>query len=203
MIITFFLVRHGLKEKALGDVPITSSGIKQAEATAQHLSKEPITAIISSPLRRAKETAEYISVRTNTLVKVDDRLRERVNWGDLPDQTFEEFVDMWDRCTRDPDYIPPIGDSARQASDRMSALLSELGKEYPSGSNIVIVTHGGLITDYLVNTYTHHELNRFHPNFIAEQSNLVPECSITKLLHKHDKFSIDCFASVGHLNVDI
>lgn len=199
MSITFYLVRHGLKEKAVGDVSITSSGIKQAEATAHHLSKELITAIISSPLRRAKETAEYISVRTNTLVKVDDRLRERVNWGDLPDQTFDEFVDMWDRCTREPDYIPPIGDSARQACERMSSLLGELGKEYPSGSNIVIVTHGGLITDYLANTYTHHELSRFHPNFIAEQSSLVPECSITKLMYKHDKFSIDCFASVDHL----
>lgn len=201
MSITFFLVRHGIKEKAIGDVTITLEGIKQAQLTAKYFCTIPITAIVSSPLRRAVETATYISLETKSTLRIDSRLRERANWGDLPGQTFQEFVEMWEKCTHEPDYLPPVGDSARQACERLSSLLSELVKEYPSGSNIVIVTHGGLITDYLVNTFPGSMINRFHPNFIDEQSNLVPECSITKLNYDSDTYTIDSFASVEHLRV--
>jgi len=200
MSISFFLVRHAIKEKAIGDVPITLKGIKQAQSTAEHLCTIPINAIISSPLRRAKETAEYIAEKTKLTILVDSRLRERANWGDLPGQTFQEFVEMWERCTRDPDYVPPVGDSAKLACERMSSLLLELVKDYPSGSNIVIVTHGGLITDYLVNTFSENVLNSFHPNFVDEQSNLVSECSITKLIYESEYYTIADFASVEHLN---
>ncbi|GIP17528.1 hypothetical protein J40TS1_31700 [Paenibacillus montaniterrae] len=76
---------------------------------------------------------------------------------------------MWDRCTREPDYKPPIGDSARRSCERLSSLLEELVEEYPSGSNIVFVTHGGLITDDLVNSFPEDVLNRFHPHFIPDE----------------------------------
>lgn len=196
---TFFLVRHGIKEKAIGDVPITPQGINQAQTTAEHISKIPIHAIISSPLRRAIETAEYIAAKTNVEIIVDDRLRERANWGDLPEQTFEEFIQMWDKCTREPDYIPPIGDSVKSACKRMSSLLTSLAVQYPSGSNIIIVTHGGLITDYIVNTFSEDVLHHFHPEFVAEQSSLVSECSITTLTFDGQNYTIDCFASIEHL----
>ncbi|GIP44387.1 phosphoglycerate mutase [Paenibacillus sp. J45TS6] len=196
---TFFLVRHGIKEKAIGDVPITPQGIIQAQSTAAHVSRIPIHAIISSPLRRAIETAECIAAKTNVEIIVDDRLRERANWGDLPEQTFEEFIQMWDKCTREPDYIPPIGDSVKSACKRMSSLLTSLVEEYPSGSNIIIVTHGGLITDYIVNTFSEDVLYHFHPQFIAEQSSLVSECSITTLTFDGQNYTIDRFASIEHL----
>lgn len=98
---TFLLVRHGIKEKAIGDVLITPQGIIQAQSTAEHVSTIPIHAIIASQLRRAIETAEYIAAKINVEIIVDDRLRERANWGDLPEQTFEEFIQMWDKCTRE------------------------------------------------------------------------------------------------------
>ncbi|WNQ10780.1 histidine phosphatase family protein [Paenibacillus aurantius] len=199
MITNFFLVRHAIKEKAKGDVSITPDGIMQAQLTARYLSSSPIKAVVSSPLRRARETAKYIASATRSEVTEDIRLRERANWGDLPEQTFDEFVEMWEQCTRDPDYIPPVGDSAKQACMRLSSLLSELGNIHPPESNIVIVTHGGLITDFLVNAIPESELNVWHPSFIEEQSNLVPECSITKLNYDNGKFSIDDFANVEHL----
>ncbi|WP_160032153.1 histidine phosphatase family protein [Paenibacillus sp. An7] len=196
---TFFLVRHGIKEKAIGDVPITPQGIIQAQTTAEHISKLPIHAILSSPLRRAIETAEYIAAKTNVEIIVDDRLRERANWGDLPEQTFQEFTQMWDKCTLEPDYIPPIGDSVKSACKRMTSLLTSLAEEYPSGSNIIIVTHGGLITDYIVNTFSEDVLHHFHPEFVAEQSSLVSECSVTTLTYDGENYAIDRFASIEHL----
>lgn len=203
MCIHFFIVRHAIKEKVIGDVSITPIGIEQAKLTAQYFSNLPIRVIISSPLRRAKETAEYIARDTKIPVRVDNRLRERANWGDLSEQTFEEFIEMWEKCTREPDHVPPIGDSVRQACDRMTSLLRELVEEHPTEGNIVIVTHGGLITDYLVNTYPESVLNKFHPNFIAQQSELVSECSITKLIYEDDNYKIDHFASIAHLDAGV
>ncbi|WP_245954284.1 histidine phosphatase family protein [Paenibacillus flagellatus] len=81
---TFFLVRHALKEKAIGDVPITPKGVSQAQATARHFSNRPIAALYSSPLRRAKETAEYIALETKAPVQVDDRLRNEQTGGTCP-----------------------------------------------------------------------------------------------------------------------
>ncbi|WIV20309.1 histidine phosphatase family protein [Paenibacillus polygoni] len=196
---TFFLVRHGIKEKAIGDVPITAQGIIQAQTTAEHISKISIHAIISSPLRRSIETAAYIAAKTNVEIIVDDRLRERANWGDLPEQTFEEFIQMWDKCTREPDFIPPTGDSVKSACKRMSSLLTSLAVQYPSGSNIIIVTHGGLITDYIANTFSEDVLHHFHPEFVAEQNSLVSECSITTLTFDGQNYMIDRFASIEHL----
>lgn len=191
-----------IKEKAIGDVPITPQGIIQAKSTAQHVSTIPIHAIISSPLRRAIETAEYIAAITNVEIIVDDRLRERANWGDLPEQTFQEFIQMWDKCTREPDYIPPVGDSVKSACERMSSILTSLAEQYPSGSNIIIITHGGLITDYVVNTFSEDVLHHFHLQFVAEQSSLVSECSITTLTFDGENYTIDRFASIDHLKND-
>lgn len=200
MTIHFYIVRHAIKEKTIGDVPITPIGIEQAKLTAQFFNDLPVTEVISSPLRRVKETAAYIARNTKITVRVDTRLRERANWGDLPDQTFDEFIEMWEKCTREPDYIPPIGDSVRQACGRMTLLLRELVEEHPNDSHIVIVTHGGLITDFLVNTFPEKVLNEFHPNFIAQQSELVSECSITKLTYDGGHYRLDSFASIAHLN---
>ncbi|QYR23322.1 histidine phosphatase family protein [Paenibacillus sp. sptzw28] len=196
---TFFLVRHALKEKAIGDVPITAKGRLQAQATARYFCNLPIAAIVTSTLRRAKETALYIACETKSTISEDIRLRERANWGDLPGQPFVEFVAMWERCTHDPEYMPPIGDSAKQAGERLSLFLSEAAKKHPLGSNIVIVTHGGLITDFLVYTFSEKQLNQWHPNFVAVQSGLIPECSITKLIYENRNYKLDFFASVEHL----
>ncbi|MGW7161182.1 histidine phosphatase family protein [Paenibacillus sp. LK1] len=196
---TFFLVRHALKEKCIGDVPITSEGVVQAKSTALHLANVPVTKIITSPLQRAIDTAAHIALQTNITVTENSRLRERANWGDLPEQTFEEFIAMWDRCTNDPDYLPPVGDSSKQAGERLAFFLTELTSVEPPDSYIVLVTHGGLITDFLVNTFPEHELNVWHPDFIAMQSQLIPECSITTLIYGNGKYTIQDFASVSHL----
>jgi len=97
--------------------------------------------------------------------------------GDIPGQTFEEFVDLWNRCTHDRDFSPPVGDSARKAGERLSSCLLDLSVEHPQDS-MIVVTQGGLITDFLVNVIAEEELRKMHPNFIVEQSNLVSECSI-------------------------
>ncbi|XEC97642.1 histidine phosphatase family protein [Paenibacillus tarimensis] len=183
----------------MGDVAISSKGILQAQATARYFRQMPIKKIVCSPLKRAKETALIIANETNkSTIAEDIRLRERANWGDIPGQTFEEFVEMWERCTKDRDFSPPAGDSARIAGDRLSSCLLELSVEHPQ-DRIIVVTHGGLITDFLINVIPEEELGKLHPNFIVEQSDLVAECSITKIICRDGIFILDSFANDDHL----
>lgn len=195
----FYLVRHAIKAKAAGDVSITPQGVLQAEATALRLTGLPITAIFASPLQRAQETAKMISAYTKASLTVEHRLRERANWGDLPGQSFDEFAWMWERSTRDPDYIPPVGDTAKQAGLRLAGFMAELAGSFPQGSHLVLVTHGGLITDFLVNALPEQELNVWHPTFVASQSDLISECSITTLRYDSGTYRLVDFASIDHL----
>lgn len=194
----FYLVRHAKKEQGIEDVAISSEGRLQAQMTASYFLKIPIKKIVSSPLKRTKQTAQIIANETKKTILEDIRLRERANWGDIPGQTFEEFVQLWERCTYDRDFSPPIGDSARKAGERLSSCLSELSVEHPQ-DRIIVVTHGGLITDFLVNVIIEDELRKTHPNFIEEQSKLVAECSITKVSCEDGKFRLVDFANVAHL----
>lgn len=199
---TFYLVRHALKEKAIGDVAITDKGRMQAEATAHYFREMKLAAIVASPLLRAKQTAEIIaSALEGCTVDVteDHRLRERANWGDLPGQSLDDFIAMWEQCTRDPALIPAVGDSALQAGERFAAALREIGDAEPDGSSIVVVTHGGVLTDCLVRMFDEMELKRWHPDFVNVQSRIVPECSITCITYDAGRFRMKSFASVAHL----
>ncbi|NBD24686.1 histidine phosphatase family protein [Paenibacillus glycinis] len=194
----FYLVRHGKKEPGTGDVPLSTEGISQAQATARHFRAMRIHRIVSSPLLRSAQTAVILAKETVAQVSEDIRLRERANWGDLPGQTFEAFVESWERCTLERDFSPPAGDSARKAGERLASCLSDLAAEHP-GETILLVTHGGLITDFLVNVIPEAALMAIRPNFIAEQSKLVSECSITIVSCRNGTFALRDFASVNHL----
>ncbi|WP_145049435.1 histidine phosphatase family protein [Paenibacillus xylanexedens] len=206
MSMMIYLVRHGIKEQHIGDVGLTEKGIVQAEQTAEYFKKLPNARIFSSPLRRAMDTASYIGLINAIPVEKDQRLRERANWGDAPEQTFEQFVEMWNRCTREPDYIPPVGDSARQAGERLAHFLSELALSEPEQTttdHYILVTHGGLITDFLVHTLSKQELHAWVPNFVAVQHTLIPECSITTLAYEQGQVVLKDLASVQHLHSNI
>lgn len=194
----FYIVRHAIKEKSMGDVDITAQGIKEAEITAHHFKELNIDRIFSSPLQRAKHTARIISHFNHIPVIENSCLRERANWGDIPNQTFDEFVALWEKCTQERDYIPPQGDSARMAGDRLAFYLADISLQYPE-SRSVIVTHGGLITDFLVNVIIESELQKVHPDFINVQTSLVKECSITTLSVENSHFKLIDFANTSHL----
>lgn len=195
---TFYLVRHGKKEKATGDVKLSAEGIQQAQKAALFFKDKSIKAVFSSPLKRAGETAAFISEVTGNIVNEDVRLRERANWGDIPSQSFDEFVMIWDKCTREREYMPSVGDSAKQAGRRIEEFIMECSNKY-SDSEIVAVSHGGVITDFMINVFTEEQLNKLHPKFIELQSQLIPECSITVIRYNGLQYYVDYFAEVNHL----
>jgi broad specificity phosphatase PhoE len=124
-------------------------------------------------------------------------LRERANWGDLPGQSFVEFAAMWERGTREPEYIPVVGDSAHRAAARMHAFLCERAARHPHAT-IVAITHGGILTDFLVR-YLLDELQRRHPTILEQQGDLIGECSITKVTCDGASYALMLLADVTHL----
>ncbi|MDQ0230132.1 histidine phosphatase family protein [Metabacillus malikii] len=198
---TFYLVRHGIKEKSVGDVSLSLTGIKQAKKTADYIKDKQINYIFTSPLQRAKETAKYISAKTKTKVIEDIRLRERANWGDIQGQSFEAFVEIWNKCSINRDYIPPSGISAKQTGQRLEQFIIDCTNQF-SNRKTVAVTHGGIITDFMINVFSNEQLRKLHPNFIATQSQLIPECSITVIRYDGHTYDIDDFASFTHLTSD-
>src|SRR5581483_9896686 len=73
-------VRHGASTGGPGDPGLSPEGAAQAEAVSTRLATLPITAVFSSPLRRARETAAIIARAVGPDVgamQVDERLRER------------------------------------------------------------------------------------------------------------------------------
>ena len=85
----FLFLRHGETESNFNDtiagsldVPLTERGHDQARTAAQALRGRGITAIYSSGLRRARESAGYVAQALDLPVTVIPELAER-NWGEL------------------------------------------------------------------------------------------------------------------------
>lgn len=72
-------VRHG--EPDYENDCLTENGKIQAKSTAERLKKEPIKAIFSSPMGRAKETASYTAKNHGLDIQILDFMHE-INWGD-------------------------------------------------------------------------------------------------------------------------
>ncbi len=139
-----YLVQHGEKQRLPGDPGLTELGRQQATRTGRWLSGLGVSALWTSPMRRARETADCIAAVTGLAVQSDARLRERLNWeGNMP---FDAFLALWARTTRDRDLVPAGGQSSRQAAARLQAFLAGLsGLPGP----VTAVTHGGVTVELL------------------------------------------------------
>jgi len=138
-----YLVQHGEKRPEPGDPGLTDQGRWQADCAGRLLVDAGIVAVYSSPLRRARETAERVAAVGGLTVIEDDRLRERMSWdGSVP---IGEFLIQWSQTVRDRDFVPVGGSSSHQAAARMQEFLDGLAESGP----VAIVTHGGVTVDYL------------------------------------------------------
>lgn len=200
-IINLYLIRHAQKEKVVGDPNLTQLGKIQAEKTAQYLNNYKIDRIFSSPAKRAIETSEIICKLLNTGYQVDVQLRERSNWGDDPRQSLDDFLKMWVKSSNERTWQPPIGDSSINAGNRMLNFINNLADKLDNNDGVVIVSHGGIIVDCLLNLFGNEYINKFSPNFVENRDALLSECSITKLNYdlKNKKFSLEMLAYTDHL----
>jgi len=197
-----YLVRHGDKEKIPGDPPLSDIGLDQASKTASYFEKLPVSSIFASPILRTQQTAKFIADLLGMKYQIEDLLKERVNWGDDPNQKFEYFLDMWNKSNMDRDWQPPVGDSSRKSGERLKQAIFKLIKNTNNDSHIILVTHGGITTDFLRNVFDINELNKFISDFETTLDNNIKECSITTLEVDEKLSSIKLLdlAYINHLN---
>jgi broad specificity phosphatase PhoE len=153
-------------------------------------------ALYASPMRRAKETAQPIADRLGQGMVIDSRLRERMNWAGTGDETLASFLADWAMATADRTYVPASGDSSLQAARRFVGALDEIAVRHGCDDTVVVVTHGGITTDFLRTLLGDAELTRRSPSLIDSG---VPCGAATRLIRGTDDWSDVAIASTDHL----
>lgn len=148
---TLLLVRHGetplTPEKRFsgrGDPALSPRGVEQAEAVAARLSSyRDIAAVVSSPLRRAVQTASRVADALGLSVVEDEGLVE-TDFGAWEGLTFGEvrarFAAEMQAWLESPSVAPPGGESFDATFARVTAARERLLASYP-GLRVVVVSH--------------------------------------------------------------
>lgn len=123
------------------DPPLDELGLGQAASLGAALAAAgPVTRIVSSPLRRTRQTAEAISRRCDVEVEVDERFVE-LDYGSWDQRPLAEVGrDEWARWRSDVTFAPPGGESLAELGVRVRAALDELAAE-AHDATIVVVSH--------------------------------------------------------------
>ena len=184
---TVLLVRHSVSTGGIGDAGLSDTGWELARRAAARLTDRRPARIFTSPLRRARETAQCFADRFRVPVSVDDRLRERENWGDLPDESWDDFVGRWERCNVERDFARPEGVSSREAGARVDGFVREVTRA--DRSAVLAVSHGGAIVDFLLNFFPAADLVARKPDYRE-----MVHCALTVLDVQPDAYVLERFA---------
>lgn len=190
-ITTICLVRHGQTDwNALGklqgqtDIPLNELGKIQARQCGEFLSKETSwDVIVSSPLKRARETADIISQYIEVPVIEKMEFIEK-NFGVAEGMTAAEresaFVDK--------EY--PGQENQESLRNRLMNGLQEIQKEYPE-KKVILVAHGAVI----------HFILRLMSNesIVSNDMRLFNAC-LSTIRFEVDSWVIDDFNQVNHLS---
>jgi probable phosphoglycerate mutase len=124
------------------DVHLNSEGTAQAERLAEGLAEAPLVAIYSSPLERARETAEPIARHHEMEIHCSDSLDE-INFGDWTGRWFRELQSdrKWQQFNsfRSGTRIPG-GELMSEVQTRVVAELERIRERHPDDA-IAIVSH--------------------------------------------------------------
>jgi uncharacterized phosphatase len=142
------LIRHGETDwNAIGriqgrtDVPLNSKGILQAEECGQFFKTSQWDVIITSPLKRAKLTAEIINRSLFVPLVEMDELKEKC-FGDAEGMTLQE------RRIAFPDNIYPNQEDESSLTIRVMSALDKIKQKY-GDSRLLVVAHGAVINSIL------------------------------------------------------
>lgn len=143
------LVRHALplrSEHGEGSDPdLSDEGLAQTERLPKALDRFPISRVVSSPQRRAIQTAEPVAAARELTVEIDDRFAEYDR--DLPlyipvEQIREEMPDEWARLAQG--HLPSAVDEDAFLA-RVRAAVDDLVASVDPEATVAVFSHGGAI----------------------------------------------------------
>jgi broad specificity phosphatase PhoE len=121
-----------------GDPELTERGRAQAKDLALALAGLDITSVLTSPLRRARDTASPIAAECGLPVEVDERLIE-IDFGEWEGQPLASIdADLVARWHRDPDLTPPGGESLVVVAERVAAFCKERLRDETASSTVAV-----------------------------------------------------------------
>jgi probable phosphoglycerate mutase len=147
--VQLLLVRHALPLRSEhgdgADPELSDVGIQQAQRLPDALARYPVTRVVSSPQRRAMQTAEPVAKARGLTVDVDERLAEydRELPGYMPvEQLRTERPADWERMAQG--YLP--GDVDVDAfCARVAAATADVVAAAGADQTVAVVSHGGVI----------------------------------------------------------
>jgi len=155
---TVYFIRHAESDVSVRDPltrPLTAKGLADRRLVTDFLSDKSISAVISSPYKRAVDTVRDFADTNNLDIETIEDLRERKSdsdWGREKDVYPYIFLR---RQWSDFSYTYSDGECLGAVQDRNIAALNGILERY-DGKNIVIGTHGmalSVIIHYYDNTY--------------------------------------------------
>lgn len=187
------LIRHGQSEgnaeRRFGGhtaTPLSTRGRRQAIATAEALKNESITAIYSSDLARAVETATPLATLTRLRINTTEAFRER-SVGVMEGLTFEDAAQKHPEqyaalLRRDFDHVLTGGESYRQLLDRAAQKLDDIIAEH-RGGRIAVFSHTGTICILALHLMGALDAPELKPVWISSGN-----CGITRFELRDDGF---------------
>jgi probable phosphoglycerate mutase len=196
------LIRHGETDhnrqgrfQGQVDVPLNPAGRAQAERLAQRLRHEPLDALVSSDLSRARATAEPLrALRGGLHLSTDTAWREQA-FGVLEGLVVaqarlshpEAFAAWWQHT---PEGAPPGGESPRAFHARVLAALQALAAAH-AGARVAVFTHGGVL-DMVWRTVNGLPLS-------GPRECLIPNTGINRLRWRDGRLELLHWADAAHL----
>lgn len=152
---TLLFIRHGqttwnVEHRLPGQLPgiaLTEAGKQQSERLAEALTVLPISAIISSPLERALNTAEFIAQGRDIPIQTDPDLMD-IELGHWSGQILDELTKNdpeWKAFVRDPTVAPEGVETFPQLQQRVLASLERWLKTDSIGAYPAFVAHADVI----------------------------------------------------------
>jgi broad specificity phosphatase PhoE len=150
-----YLVRHGATNLTAEDkfsgadgAELSDEGRSQAARLGERLRTEDITAIYSSPLSRALDTARAVAAPCNRSVETHDALREisHGHWEGLTRRDVEKrFAEEYAAWEEDPfTFAPEGGESGVAVLARALPVVREIVTRH-AGERVVVVSHKATI----------------------------------------------------------
>lgn len=149
------LVRHGqttynVEQRLPGQLPgiaLTEEGRRQAHQAAVALSAVPVSAVISSPLERAHDTAEIIARGWGVTVRQDPRLMDTdvVRWAGKKIDEVSKADPAWKAFLDNPMEPPEGVESFTSVQQRAVAVVEDVLRDSSCGNYVVLVAHADIV----------------------------------------------------------
>lgn len=155
-----YLIRHGKTQWNLesryqganGDSPLLKDSYREIELLASSLQRLPFEHAYTSPLKRARVTAQALLNHLNPEIPltIDSRLKE-FNLGKMEGMHFEDVAAKWPEVLKNFRHHPDKydeslveGESFLEVIARFRAAIEEYCRQYPNG-NILVISHGAAL----------------------------------------------------------